>query len=343
MEKVTIKDVAREAGVSIGTVSKVLNNKGYVSKDTREKVLGTIELLKYQVNANARSLKAVRTKKVGMIVSDISNPYIMSIAKTIESTLHGIGCHMLIMSHNENEDTERELIQLILEQRVEALVLIPTGGNPEMVQSVMDQNIPVILVDKKVEGITTDLIVDDNYFGSYESIAYLNSLGHERIGVIYGHTKNSVGKERLEGALSAIKDFNCSDDSSLIRPGEFSAVMAYESATELLLLPNPPTAIYCCNNTMTIGLLKAINEQGLKMPEDISIIAFGDASQWELIQPPLTLMTQPLRRIGVEAAILLKNRLTMDEDFLPKQIIMKPELQIRSSCSKLSFHSEGAK
>ncbi|WP_413305916.1 LacI family DNA-binding transcriptional regulator [Bacillus sp. 1P10SD] len=334
MEKVTIKDVAREAGVSIGTVSKVLNNKGYVSKETRSKVLEIIELLKYQVNANARSLKAVRTKKVGMIVSDISNPYIMSIAKTIESTLRPIGCHMLIMSHNENEETERELIQLILEQRVEALVLIPTGGNPELVQFVINQKIPVILVDKKIEGITTDLIVDDNYYGSYESISYLNSLGHERIGVIYGLTKNSVGKERLEGALDAIKTFQCSNDSSLIKPGEFNAESAYEAATELLLLPNPPTAIYSCNNTMTIGLLKATNEQGLKIPEDISIIAFGDASQWELIQPPLTLMTQPLKRIGVESAILLKNRITMDEDFSPKQIIIKPELQIRSSCSK---------
>ncbi|WP_394138367.1 LacI family DNA-binding transcriptional regulator [Cytobacillus oceanisediminis] len=333
MKKITIKEVAKHAGVSIGTVSKVLNDKGYVGKETREKVLEAIKLLNYRVNANARSLKAVRTKKVGMIVSDISNPYLMSIAKTIEDTLRSIGHHMLLMSHNENENTERELLQLIVEQRVEALVLIPTGGNSDIVQEIKQQ-IPVILVDKKIEGITTDLIVDDNYYGSYESISFLSSLGHKRIGVIYGLTKNSVGKERLEGALEAIRDFKCSDDKALIKPGEFNADKAYESATELLLLPTPPTAIYACNNTMTIGLLKAINEQGLKIPEDISVIAFGDTAQWDLIQPPLTLMTQPLKRIGVEAAILLKNRLTMDEYFSPKEIIMSPELLIRSSCSK---------
>jgi LacI family transcriptional regulator len=334
MNKITIKDVAKHAGVSIGTVSKVLNDKGYVGKETRKRVLESIDHLHYQVNANARSLKAVRTKKVGMIVSHISNPYLMSIAKTIEDSMRSIGYHMLLMSHNENEETERELMQLILEQRVEALVLIPTGGNADMVQMVIDQKIPVILVDKKVEGITTDLIVDDNYYGSYESISFLHSIGHTRIGVIYGTTKNSVGKERLEGALDAIKDLECSLDQSLIKPADFNADKAYEAATELLLLPNPPTAIYCCNNTMTIGLLKAIIDQNLTIPDDISVISFGDASQWELIQPPLTLMTQPLKRIGVESAILLKNRLTMEEDYSPKQLIIKPELQIRSSCSR---------
>lgn len=332
MRKITIKDVAKEAGVSIGTVSKVLNDKGYVGKETRQRVLEAIEFLNYQVNANARSLKAERTKKVGMIVSDISNSYIMSIAKTIEDMLRTLGCHMLLMSHNEDKQTERELLQLILEQRVEALVLIPTGGNADLVQVIIDQEIPVILVDKKIEGVTTDLIVDENYYGSYEAISYLHSLGHERIGVIYGLTNNSVGKDRLGGSLNAIRDLGCSDDERLIRPGEFNAQKGYEAATELLLLPNPPTAIYCCNNTMTVGLLKAINEQGLKIPEDISVIAFGDAAQWELFQPPLTLMTQPLKRIGVEASFLLKNRLTLEEDFTAKQIVIRPQLEVRSSC-----------
>jgi LacI family transcriptional regulator len=257
----------------------------------------------------------------------------MSIAKTVEDVIRSIDCHMLLMSHNENETTEREALQLMLEQRVDGLVLIPTGGNANMVQMVIDQKIPVIIVDKKVEGITTDLIVDDNYFGSYESIKYLQSIGHHRIGVIYGTTKNSLGKERLQGALDAIADFQCSDDQLLIKSGEYTAEGAYKATTELLFSPKPPTAIYCVNNTMTKGMLKAIRDQGLKIPEDISVIAFGDASQWELIQPPLTLMTQPSSRIGVEAAILLKNRLTLEEDFTEKQIIIKPELHINGSCA----------
>ncbi|GED29932.1 LacI family DNA-binding transcriptional regulator [Brevibacillus centrosporus] len=334
MKKVTIKDVAKHAGVSIGTVSKVLNDKGYVSSGIYSRVTEAISELNYQVNANARSLKASKTNKVGVIVQDISNPYMMSIAKTIEDKIRPSHYHMLVMSHNEDPHTERELLQLILEQRVDGLVLVPTSGNADMIQKVLDHKIPVILVDRKVEGITTDYIVDDNYYGSYESIAYLHSLGHRRIGVIYGTTNSSIGKERYEGAVDALKHFACSNDEALLVSGKFKAEDAYKATIELLFLPDPPTAIYCCNNTMTVGMLKAIQEQAWRFPEDISIISYGDVNQWELIQPPLTLMTQPLKRIGVEAAIILKNRLTMEEPFPPKQIVIKPELLVRASCAR---------
>lgn len=336
MNKVTIKDVAKNAGVSIGTVSKVLNDKGYVSKELRKRVQDTIQQLNYQVNANARSLKISKTNKIGVIVSDISNTYQMSLAKSVEDMIRSMYYHMLVMSHNEDPQTERELLRLILEQRVDGLVLYPTGGerNADMIQMVQGHRIPVIIVDRKVEGITTDIIVDDNYHGSFESIAYLNSLGHRRIGVIYGTQKISVGKERLEGAMAAIRHFQCSEDESLMICGKFSAEDSYKATLQLLFLPTPPTAIYCCNNTMTVGMMRAIQEQGVKIPEEISVISFGDASQWELIQPPLTLIHQPLKRIGVEAAIILKNRLTMGSEYTPKQLVIKPELLVRGSCSR---------
>ncbi|MCR8636346.1 MULTISPECIES: LacI family DNA-binding transcriptional regulator [Paenibacillus] len=334
MKKTTIVDVAKSAGVSIGTVSKVLNNKDYVSVEVKKKVQDTIERLNYQVNANARSLKALKTNKIGVIVSDISNIYMMSLAKVIEDRVRSMNYHMLIMSHNEDVTTEREVLQLILEQRVDALILVPTGGNVDMIQSVINNKIPVVIVDRKVDGITSDIIVDDNYYGSYEAVSYLHSLGHRRIGVIHGTENISIGKERLEGALAAIDKLECSKDKSLIVAGKFKADEAYKATIELLLLPERPTAIYCCNNTMTVGMLKAIQEQGLKIPEEISVIAFGDSTQWELVQPPLTLITQSLLRIGVEAAAILKNRLIMTESFEPKQIVIRPELLIRGSCSR---------
>jgi LacI family transcriptional regulator len=334
MKKATIKDVAKSAGVSIGSVSKVLNNKDYVSVEVRKRVLDSIEQLNYQVNANARSLKALKTNKIGLIVSDISNVYMMSLAKAIEDRVRSMNYHMLIMSHNEDIQTEREVLQLILEQRVDALILVPTGGNADMIQAVIRHKIPVILVDRKVDGIISDIIVDDNYYGSYKAISYLHSLGHNRIGVIYGTETISIGKERLEGALAAIDELECSTDTSLIVPGRFTVEEAYKATTELLLLPEPPSAIYCCNNRMTIGMLKAIQEQGLKIPEEISVIAFGDSAQWELFQPPLTLITQSLKRIGVETAAILKNRLVMEAAFESKNIVIRPDLLIRGSCSK---------
>jgi LacI family transcriptional regulator len=158
MKRTTIKDVAKHAGVSIGTVSKVLNSKGYVSKASRDRVLHSIKQLNYQVNANARSLKASKTNKIGVIMSDIANPYLMSIAKSVENMIRSIQCHMILMSHNEDEPTEKELLQLMMEQQVDALVLIPTGGNADCIQAMMATGIPIIAVDRKIEGIETDLI-----------------------------------------------------------------------------------------------------------------------------------------------------------------------------------------
>jgi LacI family transcriptional regulator len=339
MKKVTIKDVAKDAGVSVGTVSKVINNKGYVGKETLVKVMASIDRLGYSVNANARSLKSSKSNKVAVLISDISNFYLMSIAKEMEKTIRALGYHMILLSHNDDEQLELASLQIILEQQVDALVIIPTGGNGEMIGSIKRKGIPVISIDRKVDDVVTDLIMDDHYYGSFETIKYLHLLGHRRIGVIYGHRQNSIGRERYQGAIDAIKQLNMDEDSTLIKEANFKEEQAYRSTMELLLSPKPPTAIYSCNNTMTKGVLKAVREQGLRVAEDVSIIAFGDRAQWELITPALSLMAQPVKRIGIEASILLKNRLEAHEEFAEKQIIIKPELVPGNSCQTITIRS----
>lgn len=335
MRKVTIKDVAKDAGVSIATVSKVINQKNYVGKNTQAKVMDSIESLGYRVNANARSLKSSRSNKVAVIISDISNFYLMSIAKEVEQTIRSLGLHMILLSHNDEEDIEFASLQIILEQQVAALVIIPTGGNAETFRSIKKSNIPVIAVDRQIDHVETDLIIDDNYFGSFESIKYLSQLGHSSIGIIYGHQRNSIGRDRYKGAIEALKYFQLDEKPSLIKETNFKEEIAYRATMELLLLPDPPTAIYSCNNTMTKGVLKAISEQGLQIPEDVSVMAFGDSKQWELITPKITLMAQPINRIGIETSILLKNRLMLEHKFPSKKVIIKPTLQPGDSCRKL--------
>lgn len=341
MKKVTIREVAKEANVSISTVSKALNQKGYVSDKTAKRIQEAVEKLNYQVNANARSLKAERTNKVGLIISDISNPYLMSIAKELETTIRSIGCHMILMSHNDDEQQERELIQLILEQQVDGLVMIPTGGNGDLIEVVQRRGIPVIAVDRLTDGVITDSIEDDNYYGSYEAIEYLNRLGHKKIALLYGHHNHSNGRDRYQGALDAMRANGNITDERYVRQAFFYEENAFRETKEMLLLQEPPTAIYSCNNTMTRGVLKAIYEQNLQVPDDISVIAFGDREQWELVTPVLTLITQPMKRIGTEAASLLKNRLTMNEEYQPKQIIIKPKLEEGESCTRLHTNTEG--
>ncbi|WP_339226875.1 LacI family DNA-binding transcriptional regulator [Oceanobacillus sp. FSL K6-2867] len=336
MKKITIKDVAKDAGVSISTVSKVINNKGYIGKDSRAKVVESIKRLGYKVNANARSLKSSKSNKVAVLISDISNPYLMSIAKEVEKTIRGLGFHMILVSHSDEEGTENAALQIIIEQQVAAIVVIPTGGNQDVFQSIKKSNIPVISVDREIENVETDLIVDDNYYGSFESVRYLSELGHKRIGIIYGHTRNSIGRDRYQGAMDAIKHFNLDSDLTLIKETNFKEELAYRATMELMRLPDAPTAIYSCNNTMTIGVLKALRDYGVHIPNEVSIIAFGDQKQWELFVPKLTLMTQHISRIGIEASIMLKNRLMLDKRFPEKKIVIRPTLVEGQSCRKIT-------
>ncbi|SFM28579.1 LacI family DNA-binding transcriptional regulator [Salibacterium qingdaonense] len=335
MRKVTIKDVAEHAGVSVGTASKVMNDKGYVSKASHDAVMKATMELGYSVNANARSLKTSKSNKIAVLTSDISNPYLMSIAKEVEEMIRSLDSHMVLLSHNDNPETERSSLNIIIEQQVDALVIIPTGQNGDLIEKIKNTNTPVIAIDREVDEVETDLIVDDNFFGSYESIKYLHSLGHENIGVIYGHEKNSIGRDRLYGAMEAIKDGNINDDPSFLHEADFREDLAYRAAIELLMQPVPPTAIYCCNNTMTKGVLKALKDQEIRVPEDISLIAFGDNEQWELMEPALTLMTQPMKRIGIEASILLKNRLKFTEEYPKQKKVMKPSLIEGDSCKSI--------
>ncbi|MFD1415802.1 LacI family DNA-binding transcriptional regulator [Oceanobacillus jeddahense] len=325
MKRVTIKDVAKYANVSIGTVSKVINNKGYVSQGTRQKVEESISVLNYQVNANAQSLKALKTRKVAVIVSDISNMYLMSIAKSVEETIRKINYHMILMSHNDKPEIEAELFQIVVQQQVDAMILIPTGANGEIIKRIMDSGIHVIAVDRRVNDVETDYVADSNYKGSFEAINYLQNYGHKRIGVLYGHTRNTIGLERYQGAVDALKEAG-NYQQSLICETNFREEEAYLKTMEILSLPNPPTAIYSCNNTMTLGVLQAIKERSMKMPEDLSVIAFGDPVQWKLLTPQLTLMTQQVRQIGLEASMMLKNRLLIEEDFPYRERIIEPVL-----------------
>lgn len=339
VKAITIKDVAQRAGFSIATVSKVLNNKGSFSQETKSKIMQAVNELNYRVNASARNLKTSKTNKIGVIVSNIANFYMMSIAKAVEEIVKPLGYHLLVMSHAEDPEVEKELLQISIEERVAGLIIVPTGDkNKEMIGQVMNQRIPVVLVDRIIEGMHCDAIVDDNFSGSYNVIKYLASLDHHDIGIIHGATNMSMGKERLQGALNALKDFGCNLDQSFIVNGKFTEEGSYKAALELLLLPKPPSAIYCLNNTMTKGLLRVCDHQGINVPDDLSIISFGHLEQWEFIRPALTMMAQPLKRIGLEAAIILKNRLNMNENNYPTnqpvKLMIKPKLIIKDSTSR---------
>src|SRR5699024_1670570 len=198
VNEVTIKDIANELGISIATVSRVLNNSEYASKEVKERVLETAKKMKYQPNAVARSLKKYRTNTVGVIIPDISNPYFMTISKGIEDSIQESGYNLIFMSGDENPEKERKQLQVLIEKRVDAVVLATSGKNEEMIKSIGDSGIPIVLVDRKIndDSMDLDMVVEDNVKGAYDLTSRLIKQGHTQIGVINGSLKVSTGIER---------------------------------------------------------------------------------------------------------------------------------------------------
>lgn len=331
MKRVTIKEVAKKSGVSISTVSKVLNNKGSISETTKQKIHNAVEELNYNVNANARNLKANSSHKVALLISSITNYYLMSIAKEIENTIRSLGYHMILLSHDDNPKIEKEALKIIIEEDVSALIIIPTGENASDLELFKRYGVPVVVIDREVSDYTSNLVTEDHFYGSYESMKYLANNNHKRIGILMGHLKNSVGIDRYEGTIQAIHDFHLDKSYELIKFTDFDDQKAYLATTELLNLSVPPTAIFACNNTIAQGMIRALKDASIQIPEQLSIIFYGNPKQWTLVEPNFTMMAQSVDVLSKEASELLKEMLTSHRVDAFSVVRIKPELVIGES------------
>ncbi|WP_180316690.1 LacI family DNA-binding transcriptional regulator [Shouchella shacheensis] len=224
MEKVTIKDVAKESEVSIATVSRVLNEVGYVNEQIKVRVLQAVEKLNYQPNAVARSLKRDQTNTIGVILPDISNPYFMTMSKAIEDCLYDHNYNLIFCSGDEKPEKEKKLLQLLLEKRVDAIVLSTSSGNDAFIKRIHLSGTPVILMDRRVDytDLKLDLVEEDNVKGAYELTKYLIQLGHTKVGVLNGLLDVSTGADRLLGFRQAIRDFGIRQEEAWIYNGGFT-------------------------------------------------------------------------------------------------------------------------
>jgi LacI family transcriptional regulator len=332
MSNVTIKDIANETGVSIATVSRVLNNSGYASSEIRERILAVAKELNYQPNAVARSLKMHRTNTIGVIVPDISNPYFMKISKGIEDTILQNGYHLIFASGDENPQKERDMLQVLFEKRVDAIVLATSGNNEEMINKIKDAGIPVILVDRKLkEENGLDLVVEDNEDGAYQLTNYLIKQGHSRIGVVNGHFKVSVGIERFNGYQKALKENNIEEDPDLIFNGNFHQDGGISAVDQFMNLSKPPTAILSCNNTMAFGVLLQLRRLGYDIPKDIVVVSYGDVEAARLLHSSgIVRVDQFPYEMGVRVGHILIDRLVENVKG-PVQEVFQPTLNINQN------------
>lgn len=341
--KINIKDVARKAGVSTATVSRVLGDFPGVRDKTRKEVLKAVSELNYEINAVARNLRQKKTNSIGIIVGNVLSQFYSVIAKSVEDTNNKFGYNTILCNGDENPEKELNYLKVLKSNRVDGIILTPTGKNSEYVQHLINSRTKVVLLDRLIEGIDCDAVLVDNANGAYKAVKHLIDQGYRKIGIVDGYLDRTTGAERLKGYLHAIEEAGIAKDDSLIKIGNFKKESGRKLTKELLEQSNKPEAIFTTNIDMSMGALIAIKEMGLTIPDDIGIVCFDD-SDWALIlEPSITVIRQPVYQLGSTAAELLINKIEDEEKNLDHKttvVTLSTELIIRNSTKRLNTHSK---
>lgn len=330
---VTITDVAAKAGVSKTTVSHYLNGRyEAMGKDTRDMITQVIEELGYRPNALARSLKQKKTHTIGAIVANILNPFSTSIIRGVEDYCNQHGFSLILCNADEDPQKEREYLTVLADKQVDGLIINTTGRNNEIIKT-LNQQMPVVLIDRKVPELNVDTVAVDSRKGVSLIVSHLTALGHRDIALFtmpYG--KVSPRAERVEGFRQALSDRGLPIRNDWIIEADAQKQAVLPVLTALLERSERPTALVGANNLMTMALIKALKKLGKRLPDDIAVIGFDDWEWAELIDPPITVVSQPTYRMGEEAASILIRRIRGKKSHKLKMKLFEPELVIRKSC-----------
>ncbi|MBR1221957.1 LacI family DNA-binding transcriptional regulator [Bradyrhizobium sp. U87765 SZCCT0131] len=344
----TIRDVARLANVSVTTVSNVINSPDKVSPELLARVQAAIDKLGYAPHAAARSLRKRASGLLGLIVGDITNPFFSELFEAVEVAAAERGFSVILCNANENPEREETHLRMLRTQRIDGLILAPSGVvsmNRAALLAALE--IPVVLVDRAMEGLGYDAVVLDNHRAAYDATSHVIACGHRRIALINGSPTVRTATDRLQGYREALLAAGVAFDADLVRDAGFREQPAHEAALALLRQPDRPTAIFTTNNLMTIGVLRAVAELGLSCPADVSLIGIDDLPWAEAVSPRLTMVAQPVRAMGEAALNLLARRLAGSHAGPGTTVVMEPRLIVRNSCaapareSNTLSHSKG--
>ena len=327
--RVTLSDVAREAGVSAKTVSRVVNKESAVDPATAARVTEVVERLGYRPNELARSLKGRRSRTIGLIISDVSNPFMASCAQAIESVAQEHGHALILCDSHANLRTEGSYVGLLMQRQVDGLLLVPAHGRDEQLKAEQQSGLPVVAFDRPAEGVQTDTVLAQNRAGTREATEHLIWHGHERIAFVGDVRHFYTARKRLEGYKEALQTANL---EPLHHLDAHTIELAEEATKNLLEAPDRPTALFAANILTTLGALRAIEDLGLRVPEDIALIGFDDFELAHVLRPRFTLVRQPTAELGRRAAELLFDRLGDQSPPEPQRLVLPTELVIRESC-----------
>lgn len=332
----TIIDIARAAGVSQATAARALGGYGSVSAKAKEQVLAAADSLGYQRNELAASLVAGSTRTIGLVVGDIENPFFASVVRGLTDVVEVDGHTVLLANSDEDLDRERHSVDALCSRQVDGLVIATAAaGELSHLESAQRSGRPVVLIDRPAPESSFDTVTVENEAGAARALQHLIELGHTRVGIVTDEPDIASSAERLNGYRRAHREAGLELDESLIVEGGPGQEDGRRGALELLGRSDRPTAIFTASNLATYGALAAIDELGLRVPDDVALVGFDDFPLAAVIDPPMTVVSQPVAQIGREAGRLLVERLA-GEDRPPQRVELETELIVRRSCGARS-------
>ncbi|MGB7537339.1 MAG: LacI family DNA-binding transcriptional regulator [Anaerolineales bacterium] len=327
----TIREVAKLAGVAPITVSRVINNGTYIRDDTKKRVKAAIRQLGYVPNTLARSLRSRRTCTLALVLTDITNPFWTTLARGAEDAAREAGFSMILGNTDESEAKQGEYLNVLLQKQVDGILFVPVGRSVAPVQLLHRQAVPVVVLDRRLDGARADVVRSDSEGGAYQLIKLLLSLGHRRIALLCGPHGVSTAEDRAAGYKRALSESNLACEPELIQYGEFTVESGYAMAHRTLSGSPRPTALFAGNNFIAIGALKALRDMNLRVPDDIAIVGFDDLPTAIMVDPILTVARQPAYEMGKRAAELLIARLAGEAEKGYQEIILPTEIIVRQS------------
>jgi LacI family transcriptional regulator len=332
---VTITDVARRSKTSISTVSRYIN--GYTVTDENEKkIQDAIATLGYRVNRLARSLKMRKTMTVGVLFFDIvgAGRYGVSMIEELEKTLDEYGYSMLVSSSRADEEKEKDKLDLFLGMNVDGIILMPVGDCRGHIMEIKKHNVPIVLIDRMVSDLSCDAVLGDNINGIYKSVEYLILRGHRDIAFVSGPAAAYTTQERFEGYKRAMHDYNVGIKECYVFHGDYSQESGRIISRQFMNLQKPPSAVLVINSHVTAGVMMGLSEQGVRIPDELSVIGFDHQELAILTSPPLTVVVQPTKTIARQAVSLLVSRMQNNGLSLPQihriETIFKERKSVRN-------------
>lgn len=327
-----IKDIAADAGVSIATVSRVLNGSQTVAAALRARVMASVQRMGYHPNMVARSLRTRKSFVLGVIIPTIANPFFTDIVQGIEHAASSAGYITTILSSDQDLAKEHRNLQVLHDRRVDGVLIAVADRQASDLSQLTNAGVPVVLVDRRLDGAQLDSVTVDTRRGAYSAVEFLVQRGYKRIGLLGGPSTVSTAADKLDGYRAALEDNGIVLDQTLVLLGDYTEASGRDLGRRLLSMAHPPEAVLVANNVMTLGFFTVVREYGLRVPHELAFIGFDDRPWSSLVMPPITMVDQPTYDLGRLATETLLERIIGDGADGWKNQLLRTKLIVRSSC-----------